>query len=53
MLWCGYVVHSDWMDVRGYFVGEGEMLRFGFLVPIGRRRLNMKYIHLGKATHDS
>lgn len=21
------------MDVRGYFVGEGEMLRFGLLVP--------------------
>lgn len=44
MLWFGYVVHSDWMDVRGYFVGEGEMLRFGFLVPVGRRRLNIKYI---------
>lgn len=31
--WFGYVECSDWMAVRGYFAGEGEMLRFGLLVP--------------------
>lgn len=37
------------MAVRGYFAGEGEMLRFGLLVPGDDAQAQNIY----KATHDS